>query len=431
MRSCTSTRRSRLPIGRAALLLSAVALLGACSVIDDILTVDAPSRVVASDLEDPAAADLLAASVANEFRCAFTHYAAASALTGMEMADAVNSASLTIWDQRIHDTSGYGSQYAQSDCGSGNPALYLPLSRARWIADHVLRSLGSWSTAEVPNKTALEAEVAAYAGYGYVLLGESMCSVTFDGGPEQTVAEAFQLAVDRFDQAIASAGSNTAILNMARIGKARALLNLGMLPEAEAAASPVPAGFKFELEYSNAENVTRNKIWELNKRDNDLTIGETYRNVTFAGMLDPRVAVTDEGFTGAGTNIPVFTADKYTSGDSPMELATWEEAQLIMAEAALDDGRLQDAVDIITVLHTNVGLPAFASTDAAEIRDQIVYERAAELFLEGQHLEDIKRLSIPLYPPPGTDLPYGGSYGDEVCFEIPAIEFLNNPNITG
>jgi hypothetical protein len=406
-------------------------LLGACNALDDLLTVEAPSRVEASDLEDPAAAGLLAKSVANEFRCTLTHYAMASALTGMEMADAINSASLTIWDQRIHDTSGFGSQYAQSDCGGGAPALYLPLSRTRWLADQVLASLGAWTVAEVPDKVALEAEVAAYAGYSYVLFGESMCSVTFDLGPEQTPADAFQLAVDRFDQSLAAAGSDTQILNLARVGKARALLNLNMKAEAEAVALLVPAGFVFDLQYNNAENDTRNKAYEMNKRDSELTVAETYRDVRFAGVPDPRVAVTDEGITGSGTTIPIWTADKYPLGDSPIQLATWEEAQLIVAEAALADGRLQEAVDIITALHTNVGLPAFASTDADEILDQIIYERQAELFLEGHHLQDIKRLNIPLFPPTGTDLPFGGSYGDEVCFELPAIEFLNNPNVSG
>lgn len=414
-----------------ALGVAAAVLFAGCNVVDDILTVDIPAKVVASDLDNPNAAELLTQSVANEFRCAFTHYAVASGLTGMELAYATTSPSLIIWDQRIHDTSGYGSQYAQQDCGANAPALYLPLSRARWLADQVLTSLTGWSDAEVPGRTDYIAEVAAFAGYSYVLFGESMCSVAFDNGPEQTVADAFQLAVDRFDQAINSGTSNADLVSMALVGKARALLNLGRLPEAEQAAAAVPPGFAYMLEYSNADDVTRNKVYELNVRDHDVTVGEPYRAVQFAGMLDPRVSVTDAMTTGTGTDREIFTTDKFDAPDSPMELATWEEAQLIMAEAAVGDNRLQDAVDIINALHANVGLPAFASTDPAEITQQIVYERAAEFFLDGHHLQDIKRLNIPLDPPPGTDLPFGGSYGDEMCFELPAIEFLNNPSIGG
>jgi hypothetical protein len=62
---------------------------------------------------------------------------------------------------------------------------------------------------------------------------------------------------------------------------------------------------------------------------------------------------------------------------------------------------------------------------------QIAYERAAEMFLEGHHLQDLKRLDIPLYPPTGTDDGFGGAYGDQICFDLPATEFQNNGTITG
>jgi hypothetical protein len=423
-----TTTRSRIGFGVSLALCSTT--LASCDALDSLLSVEAPSSVSADDLNNPAAAELLVESVANEFRCALTHYAAAGGLTGMELAVAINSANLIIWDQRLHDTHGFGSQYAQSDCGGGNPALYLPLSRSRWLADEVLLSLEGWTTAEVPERADFLAEVAAYAGYAYILLGESMCTVAFDSGPEQPVSAAFELAVERFDQSLAAGGSDAQITDLARVGKARALLNLDRKAEAEAVAALVSPGFSFELRYSNVDDDTRNKVYELNFRDEELTIGAPYLAMAYGGVPDPRVAVTDKGVTGSGTTIEVWTADKASAPDSPIELATWEEAQLIIAEAAVADARLQDAVDIINVLHANVGLPAdFASTDATEILNQIVYERKAELFLEGHHLQDIKRLGIPLDPPAGTDLPFGGSYGAEMCFEIPAIEFVNNTNI--
>ena len=83
------------------LALSSTLVLGGCGALDDLLSVEAPSRVVASDLENPAAASLLVASVANEFRCSFVYYAAASALTGMEWADASNNSVLNIWDTTV------------------------------------------------------------------------------------------------------------------------------------------------------------------------------------------------------------------------------------------------------------------------------------------------------------------------------------------
>jgi len=126
-------------IKASALVLAPIALLASCDALDELLSVEEPSRVVASDLEDPNSAQLLVASVANEFRCAHTYHATASALTGNEWRDASNNTISNIWDARIHDTSGYGSQYAQRDCGDTfSPAIYRPLSRTRWLADYVL-----------------------------------------------------------------------------------------------------------------------------------------------------------------------------------------------------------------------------------------------------------------------------------------------------
>lgn len=413
------------------LVLALAATLGACDTLDDILRVEAPSRVEASDLESPAAAGLLAASVANEFRCTLTYYATASALTGNEWRDASNNSVLNIWDQRVHDTSGYGAQYASTDCGSGQPALYQPLSRTRWLADHTLELLAGWDVSEVPNKAELEAQTAMYAGYTYLLFGESMCSVAFDEGPEQTPADAFQLAVERFDRALA-AGASGDILNAARVGKARALLNLGQTAAAASTASGVPAGFSFSLAYSNAESVTRNKLWEFNIDDENVTVAEPYRNVTYQGVPDPRIPVVDAGKANPQTGIPIWISSKFPDASSPIELASWEEAQLIIAEAAVAAGSHRDAVEIIDALHAAVGLPAYAGgLTEEELMEQIVYERSAEMFLEGHHLQDLKRLDVPLYPAVGSDDGFGGAYGDQICFDLPATEFQNNPNIGG
>ncbi|MCY3546658.1 MAG: RagB/SusD family nutrient uptake outer membrane protein [Gemmatimonadetes bacterium] len=416
---------------RTAVLVLGLSALGACDALDELLSVDAPSRVSASDLENPATAGLLVASVANEFRCTLTYYAAASALTGNEWRDASNNSVLNIWDQRVHDTSGYGSQYASADCGSGQPALYRPMSRTRWLADYTLSLLAEWTTEEVPNKAAYEAEVALYAGYSYILFGESMCTVAFDEGPEQMPADAFNLAIQRFDQAIA-AGATGDILYAAQVGKARAQINLNQKSAAMSTASSVPNGFSFQLNYSNAEAVTRNKLWEFNIDHQNVTVAEPYRDVRYNDIPDPRVAVNDANATNSQTGIAIFVSEKYPDPSSPIEMAGYAEAQLIIAEAQIDAGNLDAAVAIFNALHGAAGLPAYqGDMNAGALTAQLIYERAAENYLEGQHLQDLKRLNIPLYPPTGTDDGFGGAYGDEICFELPATEFQNNPSISG
>jgi len=405
--------------------------VGGCDALSGLLDVEAPSRVVADDLENPAAAGLLVASVANEFRCMLTHYATASALTGNEWRDASNNSVLNIWDQRVHDTSGYGAQYATTDCGGNQPAVYQPLSRTRWLADQTLDLLAGWDVADVPDKAAYEVEVAMYAGFTYTIFGEAMCSVAFDDGPEQMPADVFQLAIERFDQAIA-AGATGDMLNAALVGKARAQLNLNQKTAAATTARAVAPGFSFSLDYSGAEDVTRNKQWEFNTDDENVTVAEPYRDVSYGGVSDPRISVVDAGVTNPQTDIAIWTSSKYPDAASPVEVASWEEAQLIIAEAEIEAGNFAAAVAIFDALHTAVGLPPYSGgLNTVELMDQLVYERAAEMYLEGHHLQDLKRLNIPLFPSPGTDDGFGGAYGDQICFDLPATEFQNNTSLTG
>jgi hypothetical protein len=107
-------------------------------------------------------------------------------------------------------------------------------------------------------------------------------------------------------------------------------------------------------------------------------------------------------------------------------MARGAEAQLIIAE--VEGG--QSAVGIINSLRDRVGLPRFASTDPAAIRNEVIAERRRELWLEGQRFYDINRFQLPLTPAPGTPFVRGGTYGNTRCLPLPDVERFNNPNIT-
>jgi hypothetical protein len=213
------------------------------------------------------------------------------------------------------------------------------------------------------------------------------------------------------------------------VGRARARLNRGQYSDAASDAALVPDGFSFEFSYSSADASTENKLYALMERELMATVEPMYRNMTFQGQADPRVEALDLGLTGPGTDIEIWGTPKYSSLEAPVPVATWEEAQLIMAEAALEASQLQEAVDIINTLHDRVGLPSFSSDNAGEIRSQLIYERNAELFLEGQHMQDLERFNLTLTPAAGTPFYHGGSYSDQICFPLPEVEYLNNPNI--
>jgi hypothetical protein len=72
-----------------------------------------------------------------------------------------------------------------------------------------------------------------------------------------------------------------------------------------------------------------------------------------------------------------------------------------------------------------------AGQTAAQVRAQIIEERRRELFLEGRRFWDVQRFNLPLVPAPGAPYLTTGTYGDQRCFPLPAVERNNNPNLTG
>lgn len=395
---------------------------------DSLLGVEAPSRVIANSLEDPNNANLLVGSAVADFECALAFYVMSSGLIGDELEDTQLAAAQWDYDRRGFEN-GQGA-YGTNTCNSTGNILgvYKPVATARWSADNVLRKLEGWTDEQVTNRTELIARAAAYSGYSHILLGEGFCSAAVDGGPELTPAQVFQLAEERFTTAIAAAQASGQddILNMALVGRARARINLGRPADAAADARQVPTAFVKNASYTSASARSGNHVFRWINRFGWASVAPRYRSVEFGGVADPRVPVVNSGRTGADAFSTVWDQQKYLTESSPIPIATWREAQLIIAEA--EGG--QAAVDIINQLHARVGLPPFSSSDPGEIRQQIIEERRRELFLEGHHIYDIIRFQLPLDPAPGTPYPIkGGVYGTTTCLPLPEIERVNNPNI--
>jgi starch-binding outer membrane protein, SusD/RagB family len=404
--------------------LLAVPLAGCGDALDRLLQVEAPSQVEARDLEHPRNARLLVDGLVAEFECAFAHYIVVGGLIGSELTDAQQTAAQWDYDRRtITPASGW---YATSTC-SDRLGAYTPLSTARWAADNALSKLEEWNDGEVTNRTALIATAAAYAGYSHVLMGEGFCSAAFDAGPEQSRQQIFQRAEQRFTRAIeaAQAANRADLRNMAYLGRARARLNLGKGAEAAADARMVPQGFVRNASYSAAAARAENTVFVLNNRSRFVSVFDAFRNAQVDGVADARVPLVNTGARGANQQTIIWNQMKYPSAASPIPIARWAEAQLIIAE--VEGGQV--AVDIINGLRAARNLPRFESANPAAIRNQVIQERRRELFLESHHLGDLIRYELPLIPAPGTPFVNGGLYGDMRCMPLPDVERLNNPNI--
>ena len=417
-------RARRLRSFTGALLAAGLLLLpSGCS---DLLEVKAPDRIPADGLATPANAQLLLNGAIGDFECAYGAYVALSAVMAHEMIDATQTAARWPYDRR--NVLPANALYGTSGCtGLG---VYTPLSTARWSADNILENLQNWTDAEVTDRQKMIATAAAFSGYSHLLLGEGFCTVAIDLSEELPHTTAIQRAVERFTTAItaAQAAGDNNLLNLARVGRARANLALGQNQSALTDAQPVPADFAYNATASDANPRRFNRVYAQNGEGSAagtaLSVGDAYRNLTYSGKPDPRVPVSD--FIRTNTDgTPLYLQLKYKTPGDPIPIASGKEAQLIVAE--LQGG--QTAVDIINAFHTAAELDPFPGGTAAEIQAQVIEERSRELWLEGHQFFDIRRLNLPLVPTPGTPYRKGGTYGDNRCFPLPDVEVRNNPNI--
>ena len=424
-----------------ATVLGMLIVPSACETLRDPLTVEPASRIPAGVAEISVNAKLLSDGGIADFECAFGAYTALGGTIGEEFIYAQQTASRTPYDRR--NTSKDDTDYAVNACTAGL-GTYTPLQVARASNENLIRLLNTWTDAEVaagpgtPNRTNLIAIASAYAGYSFVLLGEGFCTMAISYvNPDNTITfggeisrdSVFRRAIVRFDEAIAAAttSGNTAIRTMAYLGRARAKLNLRDYPGARADAALVPAGFNFLVSASDANTRRQNRVFNENSATNrSLSVGDPYRTLN-----DPRVPVSPTT-TVSATGILHYFQTKYAASNAAFPLATYEEAQLIIAEADIQSPTtFAAALPIINASRARGNQGTFTGTTQAQYLAELIDQRRRELFAESHHLGDLIRYNIAPLPAAGSPYHFGGTYGTQICLPLPAAERLNNPLIGG
>lgn len=327
--------------------------------------------------------------------------------------------------------------------------------------------------AEALNISALSLILMAENYCGAVPLSRETSPGVFEYGPSLNTRALLDRAIAKADSALAVVGTATAgaaltQARVARVVKARALLNLDQ-PAAAAAAiggtAGVPSAFQYVYIHSELTGRQNNGTWTLVQNSGRFGVGESegvnglpYRSEgDVAGAIrDPRVVNQRRptnsglGFDGA---TPMWWQLKYPARSSPSVLADGVEARLIEAEAAYRAGNYLSALGILNALRSDAGvlavrgygsaLPALAPavTPAAQ-EDQIFKERAYWLYLTSHRLGDMRRLTRPVTAAAPEITGYGraiesvfptgiyhkpGTYGTDVNSPIPQAED-NNPN---
>ena len=327
--------------------------------------------------------------------------------------------------------------------------------------------------AEALNISALSLILMAENYCGSVPLSRETSPGVFEYGPSLNTRELLDRAIAKADSALALVGTQTAAAavtqaRVARIVKARALLNLDQPAAASAAiggTTGVPSAFQYVYVHSEVTGRQNNGTWSLVQNsgrfgvaNNEGVNGLPYRSEgDIAGAIrDPRVANQRRpsnnglGFDGS---TPMWWQLKYPARTSPSIMADGVEARLIEAEAAYRAGNYVGALGILNALRSDAGvlavrgygsaLPALAPavTPAAQ-EDQIFKERAYWLYLTSHRLGDMRRLTRPVAAAAPEITGYGraiesvfptgtyhkpGTYGTDVNSPIPQAED-NNPN---
>ncbi|MDQ2666217.1 MAG: RagB/SusD family nutrient uptake outer membrane protein [Gemmatimonadota bacterium] len=422
--------RSARWLSRCAALAFSLGAVGACNSLLDVAN---PGSVPDASLSDPALAPALAAAALQTLQCGAMQYAAAAGMLSGEYLSANGFVDNHPWEWR----GVVELKAAPGSCtyGRGTTAMgfYTPLQQARFQLDDTFSRLEKFTDSQVASRALLMTQMRAYAGYAYLLLGEGMCEMTVDNGPKMTRAEVFAIAEARFTDAIAraTAVNDQSLLNMARVGRARARLDLKKLPEAAADAILVPAGFVRNIEFTEGGAATReNRIYNLTIRNDYLSVSAPYRNLTVNGVAgsvpDPRVKVKDAGKKANDGVTPLWQQQKFIAGlgGTPIPLASWNEAQLIYAEAVGG----QQGLDAINRVRTANGVPTITDPvppTGQAFTDLVLEERRRQLFSEGQRYSDMLRYNLPFVK--GLTL-RGNTYSDLTCVPLPDVETRNNPN---
>ena len=407
-------------------------MLVGISACNSLLAVDNPSSVPDDALADPALAPAIAAAAMQTLQCGVESYAATAGMLSGEYLSSNGFVDNHIWEWRgiVEIKGAPGScTYGRATTAMG---FYTPLQQARFQLDDAFNRLDKFTDAQVTNRASVMAQMRAYAGYADLLLGEGMCEMTMDNGPKMTREQVFAIADDRFTDAIAraTAVNDQSILNMARVGRARARLDLKRFPEAAADANLVPAGFVRNAEFTEGGVAQReNRIYNLTIRNDYLSVADAYRNLTVNGVPgnvpDPRVKVKDAGKKGNDGVTPQWQQQKFIAqtGGTPIPIASWNEAQLIYAEAV--GGQL--GFDAINRVRTANGVPTLAgpAPTGQGFTDLVLEERRRQLFSEGQRYSDMLRYNLPFTT--GVNRK-GQTYSNLTCVPLPDVETRNNPN---
>lgn len=324
--------------------------------------------------------------------------------------------------------------------GSRDRTIYSgwwgPQQKATFVANRAQEQIlaGEFERVSEPYNDSPEyARVSVYDGFAKTWIADAWCSAAFNNqGPEYSHLEVYGLAEQEFTEAIQAENAEDEIYQAALIGRARVRLILGDEQGALEDAQRVDPNFEFEATYSTNTFSQRNRVWYHTWGFGNLSVD--YRRwadleIDDTGNPDPRIELELDPHAAYDQGQPLWAPYKVGAGNSPLTIASGDEAQYIIAEIAGGE----QAVSLINAVRQRHGIETEwvpTGNDTNEIRNKVLDERGRTLFLEGVRLGDLRRYidkyDIDLFP---DVTPQSIPATDVTCFPLPINERENNPGL--
>lgn len=408
--------------GAACLLYSvALVILAGCG---DLLEVSDPGRFVDEDLDNPAAWEAVANGPEGRLQQMYSLHVIHTGLLGDELF------STGTWGQ--YRTIADGSFEEDGESSQAGTLMSIR-TEAQEAAARFDRVLGAEAATSV-----LTGRVMAVEGWANLLLGMLSCETVLEAfGPAVADTEAYAAVIPTLTQAadILAAAGESSYRNFAVAGRARAHMMLGNLEEALADARAVPDGYSYEAIHS--EQGASNSVVTLityveNKAAGlramwwpqvDTTGAADVFLDAYTGEVDPRVEIVHRHTNRLGVDgfSKHYSQFKYKTRTANIRLTSKTEMRLIEAEVLMRQGDLPGTMAILNELRAVAGLSPVANPGTEEgVRDVLLNERFAELFMEGHRANDLYRFGA-IADRLGADR--------ATKFALPGGETSLNPNV--
>lgn len=291
-------------------------------------------------------------------------------------------------------------------------------------------------------------EMKALEAMLIVLMGEDYCSgapistttPTLTYGPPLTTVQAMTLAASTADAALALAGSDAQVKNLAAVTKARAQLDMGQYAAAAATVAAVPTSFVYYVKHGTATERQKSIDFTYGYNTHAFLVSnkEGINGLDFATAKDPRLPVEGSGAPSDFDLVtPMYFFAKYNSLDHAVVVSSGVEARLIEAEAALNASNTALWLSKLTEARVPYGMAAPADPGSAAGRVDLMFrERAFAMFATAHRMGDLRRLVRQYGRGPETVWPTGAyqknglTRGTDQNMPVPMTE-KNNPSFTG